>query len=59
MNPDEFRSLKESYKACFDELKKNTPAVLHWVKDFILLFTLPILWGIVWIILKLREFDKK
>lgn len=58
MNSNEFRSLRESYKACFEELRKNTPAMLYWVKDFILLFTLPILWGVIWTIFRLKEVDK-
>jgi hypothetical protein len=49
------KSFRDSYKACYEEMSKDFPKVLRWLKNFILLFFLPVVYPIAWLICYFKE----
>ena len=49
------RSFIGTYKATFEVLDDNKEQALAWLKAFLLLFFLPVLYPLLWIVLKLKE----
>lgn len=56
---NELRSLPGAYKACLEDMDSSKEAAWTWLRGFIMLFFLPVIWPLVWIVIKLGNWMSK
>lgn len=54
----EIRTLFGAYKACFAEMKSTQRQAAIWVRGFVVLFFLPVIWPLAWFGIQLIKFGK-
>lgn len=42
------KSFKDSYKACYGEMQSVQEEALYWLKNFLILFFMPVIYPVVW-----------
>ena len=48
-------SLVESYKNVFKNLEESSSAAYWWAGNFLMLFFLPVLYPLLWVVMKIKE----
>lgn len=53
--PKEMSSFVDSYKNTFKNLEESSSAAYRWVGSFLMLFFLPVLYPLLWVVMKIKE----